>query len=352
MYFILWQIRMKNFTKIFSPIPMSVQLKEKESIPVSFQAIESIKVMPSTSSPKILLASRDASAYIVELSTDLINSLSKVIKAYDDVHTKRVTDACYSVEGDKVITVSADNRIVVWDRETKKTLVFHGHSRAITSVAINAKNNKIVTASEDGSFILWNTLGEKIAVFDKSIEHAHKSWINACGFVPNSNDIFMTAGDDGTVKMWDLESLKLLKTFSNAAFVDYEKAKEAKIPVKDCDFDLAVKAVAFSKDGSLLAFGGRNCKVYLLNLIEGEFLQTIEVSDKVIALAYGETQPFIAISIPNKILLWNIIDNKMAGEYVFATKGENYCRSLTFVGDEIVAAFDNGKISRIELTRN
>lgn len=331
---------------------MSVQLREKELIPISFQAIESIKAIPAANGQKILAASRDKAAYIVDLSSDLSNTSSKIVKSFDSIHTKRVTDAVYSTEGDKVITVSDDNKVVIWDRETKKTLQFSGHSRTITSVAINAKNNKIVTASQDGSFILWNTRGEEIAKFDKSIEHGHKSWINACGFVPNSNDIFITAGEDGTVKMWDLESLKLIKTFFNGTLVDYEKAKETKVTVKDFDYDLAVKTIAFSKDGSLLAYGGRNSKVYLLNLIDAEFLQTIEVNDKVIALAYGETQPFIAISVPNKVLLWNIIENKMAGEYIFATKGENYCRSLTFIGDELVAAFDTGKISRIELTRN
>lgn len=331
---------------------MSVQLREKEIIPISNQAMESIKAISLASGPKILAASRDKAAYIVDLSSDLANAPSRIIKSYDGVHIKRVTDAVYSTEGDKVITVSDDNKIVIWDRETKKTLEFNGHSRTITSVAINSKNNKIVTASQDGSFILWNTLGKEIARFDKSIEYGHKSWINACGFVPNSNDIFITASEDGTVKMWDLDSLKLIKTFFNGALVDYDKAKETKVPVKDFDYDLAVKTIAFSKDGSLLAYGGRNSKVYLLNLIDAEFLQTIEVNDKVIALAYGETQPFIAISVPNKILLWNIIDNKMTGEYTFAAKGENYCRSLTFIGDELVAAFDTGKIARIELTRN
>ncbi|ELA42080.1 uncharacterized protein VICG_00929 [Vittaforma corneae ATCC 50505] len=199
---------------------------------------------------------------------------------------------------------------------------------------------------------LWNTLGEKIAVFDKSIEHAHKMWVNAVGFVPKSNDVLVTASEDGTVKMWDLESNRLLKTFFNGALIDYEKAKENKTQVKDCDYDLAVKAIAFSKEGSLLAYGGRNCKVYLLNLADGEFLQTIDIPDKVIALAYGETQPLVAISIPNKILLWNIIENKMAAEYVFAQKGENYCRSLVFIGDEIIAGFDDGRVARIELSRN
>lgn len=331
---------------------MSVSLREKEFIDVSHMAIESVALMPTSQGSKVLLASRDSKVYIVNLSHDLANASSKVVRAYEDQHRKRVTDVEYSPEGDKIISVSADNQMIIWDREDKSCLKVTGHNRNITSITLNSRNNKIVTGSEDASFILWNTLGKKMAVFDKSIEHSHKSWVNAVGFVPNSNDVLVTAGEDGTVKIWDLEANRLLKTFFNGALVDYEKAKETKTPVKDFDFDLAVKAIAFSKDGSLLAYGGRNAKVYLLNLSDGEFLSTIDVPDKVIALAYGENQPLIAISIPNRILLWNIIESKMVGEYGFATKGEHYCRSLVFTGDEIIAGLDNGKVARIELSRN
>lgn len=331
---------------------MNVALREKEFINVSHQAIESVKVLPNTMGTKVLLAARDRKAYIVNLSSDVSMDTSKVIKAYEDGHRKRVTDVEYSPDGDKIITVSMDNHIIIWDREEKTFQKISGHNRTITSVALNPKCNKIVTGSEDGSFILWNTLGNKMAVFDRSIENSHKMWVNAVGFVPKSNDILVTASEDGSVKMWDLESNELLKTFFNGALVDYQKAKEDKATVKDSDFDLAIKAMAFSKDGSLLAYGGRNCKVYLLNLGDGEFLQTIDVPDKVIALAYGETQPLIAISIPNKILLWNIIENKMAAEYAFASKGEHYCRSLVFIGDEIIAGLEDGRLARIELSRD
>lgn len=327
-------------------------MKEKELVKVSEMGIESIKAMPSAQCPRILIASRDKRAYIYNLATDFVNSSSKIYKVFEGVHTKRVTDAEYSAEGDKIITVSADNKIVIWDRESQTTLKFSGHERNITCVALNADNNKIVTGSEDGSFILWNTLGEIKGVFGKSNENAHKSWINAIGFIPNSNDLVVTGSEDGTVKIWDLESPKPIKTFFNGAVVDYDKAKETKTSVKDFSFDHAVKSISFSKDGSLLAYGGRNSKVYLLNLIDNEFLQSIDVPEKVISVALGETQPLIAISIPNKILLWNIIDNKMVGEYVFATKGEKYCTSLVFIGDEIVAGFDNGNFARIELSRN
>uniref|UniRef100_A0A1B6IT12 Anaphase-promoting complex subunit 4 WD40 domain-containing protein n=1 Tax=Homalodisca liturata TaxID=320908 RepID=A0A1B6IT12_9HEMI len=136
------------------------------------------------------------------------------------------------------------------------------------------------------------------------------------------------------------------------AYVDYDKAKETKMPVRDYDVDCAVKAISFSKDGSLLAYGGRNAKVYLVNLVGNETLQTIDVPSKVIALASGENQPLIAVSVPNKILLWHIIESKLIGEYVFCQSGEHYCYSLVFIGDEIMAGIDNGDLLRIEVARN
>jgi WD40 repeat protein len=329
---------------------MTFVLNQKEIIDVGYKAVESIKTLPAVQGNKFLLASRDKKVCVVKLSSDYTVP-SRVVESYEDSYSKRFTDVEYSPAGDKIIAVSAANEVTIWDRTTKKSVKFSGHTRNITSVTLNAKNNKIVTGSEDYGFILWNIHGEKIATFDRSIEHSHKSWVNDLGFVPNSDDVLVTASEDGTVKIWDLEKPVLLKTFFNGALVDYEKAKETKVPVKDFDFDMAIKAIAFSKDGSLLAYGGRNCKVYLLNLSDNEFLTSIDVPDKVFALAFGENQPLIAISIPNKILLWNIIESKFVGEFVFAVKGEKYCRSLVFVGDEILAGLEDGKVARIEVSR-
>ena len=49
---------------------MSVQLREKELIPISFQAIESIKAIPAANGQKILAASRDKAAYIFNFFFD------------------------------------------------------------------------------------------------------------------------------------------------------------------------------------------------------------------------------------------------------------------------------------------
>lgn len=65
-----------------------------------------------------------------------------------------------------------------------------------------------------------------------------------------------------------------------------------------------------------------------------------------------KTSLLFAISIPNKILLWHIIESRIIGQYEFAKKGEHYCYSLIFIGDEIIAGLDNGSLLRIELSRN
>lgn len=328
--------------------PMAVRLEHKEIIEVGHKAVESIIPLTGSDTPKIIVASRDRKVCVIALSSD--QSPSKITESYEDNYSKRFTDVDYSTSGNKIIAVSANNEVSIWDRSTKECTKFKAHTRPITCVALNSENNKIVTGSEDHSFALWNTLGEKVFSFDKEVKNAHKNWINDLGFVPNSQDILITASEDGTVKIWDLTKNTLLKTFFDGQLVDYE-SKETKKP-KDFDFDFAVKALAFSKDGSLLAYGGRNGRVYLLNHIENELLASIDVPDKVIALAYGESQPLIAISIPNKVLLWNIIEAKFIFEYEFAEKREVYARSLLFLGDELLVALEDSKVARIEVPRN
>lgn len=325
-------------------------MREKECIPISKEAVESCKVLGERRDGKVLIASRDHKVHVVKLSEDIVNSNSRIIKSYSG-HTKAVRDVEYSAEGDKIISVSNDNRIIIRDRCGTDILEMKDHNRNITSVALNANSTKIVTASEDCSFIVWNVVGTKMSVFGKGIENGHRGWINASGFIPNSPDLYVTGSEDGTVKIWDLENNCLLKTIFEGAQVDYDKARETRETVRDYDFDNAVKTIAFSKEGSLLAYGGRNSKAYIMNLNKNELLQVIEMPDKITALAFGENQPLLAIAIPGKIILWHIIESKIVSQLEFAT-GEAYCTSLVFVGDELVAGLFKGDILRIELSNN
>ena len=198
---------------------------------------------------------------------------------------------------------------------------------------------------------MWNTQGQQIEKFSCN-EGGHQGWINSVGFIPGSDELIATASEDGSVKIWDLESNTLLKTFVDGQLIDLEKLAENKqtSPIGNTDF--AVKSLCFSNDGSLMAYGGRNGKVYIINLAVNETLQSLEVPGRITALASGENQPLIAVAIPNKILLWNIIEEKIVAEYGFNYKNEVYCYSMTFVEDELIIGLTTGQIIRLDIIKN
>lgn len=329
----------------------AIVAREKEVIPISEVPIESCRLMMESGGNSLVIGSRDKKVHVVQLSDDLINKPSGILKSYEDF-TKRVRDVEYSPNGEMFISVSGENKLRIFSKDGTLCSESVGHSRSITCVALNSSCMKIVTASEDCSFIVWNTQGEQMAVFGKNVDNSHRGWINACGFVPNSADIFLTGSEDGTVKVWNLVDRTLVDTIFKGAYLDYEKAKETGKKIQDYDIDCAVKSMAFSKEGSLLAYGGRDGKVYLMNMNTKELLQVIDVNDKITALTFGDNSPLLAIAVPNKIALWSIVESKQVNSYEFASSGERYCSSLVFIGDEVIAALHNGTLIRIELSRN
>lgn len=332
---------------------MSFAFEETEQIKVGYQAIESIVSMPCPEGPRILVATRDRKVSVVALSNPEGLPESRVVEGYEDSRSKRFTDVTYTTSGDKIIGVSGSHQVYIWDRNTKECTKFSAHTMPITAVALNKDNNKIVTASQDYSIIVSNIYGEKMHTFDSSMEHAHKSWINDIGFFSTKDDeeLLVTAGECGCVKIWDLTSFTLLMTFFDGALVDYEKAKEEKTKVKDCDSNFAIKAMAFSKDGSILAYGGKNNVVYLLNLKGREFLTSFKTEDNIYSLAFAENQPLIAYSTPGRIHLYDIISGCEAGSFKFGDERKDYCRSLVFIGGDLFAATKNGVVSRISYSR-
>ncbi|EDQ31084.1 guanine nucleotide-binding protein beta subunit-like protein [Enterocytozoon bieneusi H348] len=320
------------------------QLKEREVLMIAKVPIETIR---GIGKKQILISHRNQAAEIYSLSHD--ETPSKIQKKYRPSKSL-VSDAVYAEEGSKIITVSR-NTLSIFDKETKDCVEFKGHSRDISCVTINKSNTKIVTGSQDGTFIVWNTQGQQIEKFSCN-EGGHQGWINSVGFIPGSDELIATASEDGSVKIWDLESNTLLKTFVDGQLIDLEKLAENKqtSPIGNTDF--AVKSLCFSNDGSLMAYGGRNGKVYIINLAVNETLQSLEVPGRITALASGENQPLIAVAIPNKILLWNIIEEKIVAEYGFNYKNEVYCYSMTFVEDELIIGLTTGQIIRLDIIKN
>ncbi|MBI1176105.1 protein kinase [bacterium] len=153
--------------------------------------------------------------------------------------------AIFSPDGNRIITVGADQRIYIWNAATGKLIIppifnggnmrgvcFHpngrtfatwgaaewasvwdidtgtrllpklAHQEAITSVEFSRDGRLIVTASEDKTARVWDgTTGEAV-----SVPLRHAGVVMRASFHPNGHQI-LTASADGAARTWGVDSI-------------------------------------------------------------------------------------------------------------------------------------------------
>ncbi|XP_075219196.1 WD repeat, SAM and U-box domain-containing protein 1-like isoform X2 [Lycorma delicatula] len=141
------------------------------------------------------------------LECDKICILQKI-----NYHNSGVT-TCDFGSNYHLATGSGDKSVCVW--EWKPGLGFVdttyspllSHKYTVTCVKFSPQGSLLASASIDGSTNLWNVqTGECIATF----VHSGGSGVRCCCF--SSRNIIATAGDDGTICLWDLVTRALIKS--------------------------------------------------------------------------------------------------------------------------------------------
>ncbi|KAH8902506.1 WD40 repeat-like protein [Coniochaeta sp. PMI_546] len=159
-------------------------------------------------------------------------------------HTNGVT--CLQMDDNMLASGSYDATVRIWDLQTGKELrVLRGHQAGIRCLQFD--DSKLVSGSLDGVIKIWNyhtgecltTLrghsngvisvhfdGELLASgsIDKSIKvfnfqtkvsyclRAHDDWVNSVRLDTESRTL-LSSSDDCTVKLWDLDSKTVIRTF-------------------------------------------------------------------------------------------------------------------------------------------
>lgn len=159
-------------------------------------------------------------------------------------HTNGVT--CLQMDDNLLASGSYDATVRIWDLQTGRVVrVLRGHQAGIRCVQFD--DSKLVSGSLDGVIKIWNyhtgecltTLrghtngvitvhfdGELLASgsIDKSIKvfnfqtkvsyclRAHDDWVNSVR-LDNESRTLLSASDDCTVKLWDLDSKTVIRTF-------------------------------------------------------------------------------------------------------------------------------------------
>jgi WD40 repeat protein len=113
-----------------------------------------------------------------------------------------------------MVSASFDSNIILWDVIThgKIVNVYKGHIAAITGLDVNQINgNFFVTCSEDSTIKFWDIRIKNPCVGTFKAD----SSINCVKYLPGRLSTVAAGCDDGTVRIYDLETFKDLGIFKN-----------------------------------------------------------------------------------------------------------------------------------------
>lgn len=164
---------------------------------------------------------------------------------------------------------------------------FIGHLQEITGVAVTRDNKpRIVSVSLDGTIRLWER-GTRHEL--DIIRHPGAIRSVACtpAGAPEGQSLALTGGADGVARLWDLNS---------------PKSPPRELAAKHRG---AITCVAFSPDGAYCALGGEDREISLCNVETGELMyRLLGHTGGVTALQFTPTFQLVSAARDNTIRLW------------------------------------------------
>jgi polar amino acid transport system permease protein len=123
-------------------------------------------------------------------------------------HDERVTALAFSPDGEILASGSADKTVVFWDLETSEVKwTFGGQWDGVTRLVFDQEGSAVLSASKDTKFRTVRLPGGK----STGVYEGHLSAVNGVAYGPPQwPDTILTAGSDGTVRMWDTANQRVV----------------------------------------------------------------------------------------------------------------------------------------------
>jgi WD40 repeat protein len=146
---------------------------------------------------QVLTGSWDKSVRIRDSAT------GRMIAGLDD-HACAVSCAVYSPDGRLVATDGGDHRAILWEAHTGRRLRdFVVDPASVDSIAFSPDGRHLLLGDASGGAWLFETDTARLVQQFKG----HSGWVNSVVFAPGARQI-ITAGNDLTTRVWDIESGK------------------------------------------------------------------------------------------------------------------------------------------------
>ncbi len=201
-------------------------------------------------------------------------------------HTKAVYDLDFNRDGSRLVSVSHDMTVRVWDVAAQAELfALSGHTDLVVAVDWSPAGDVIASGGYDGTLRLWSPVtGAALAVIE-----AGGGWVDDVAF-NRDGSILASATRDGVLRLWDLAS------GASVAAVDAHPG--------------GVSAVKWSPDGSLIATAGRDGR---LRLWRDDLTPVLDIpahGDVIYDLAWNPVDGTLATASWDDVGVWSAADGR------------------------------------------
>lgn len=198
-----------------------------------------------------------------------------------------VEDVCFSPNGDRIASTDKDGLVRIWDTKTGTcTIILKCGTKHINDVCFSPDGRLVASGDEWSKIVkIWNSFTGQCV---QTIKTEHRKNLHDLCFSPDGKYL-VSASDDKTLKLWDVNNGSLVKTF---------KGHKA-----------GVFCVAFSPNGRHIASGSWDHTIKLWNVKTGEVARTFKGHSSTIeSLAFSADGNHIASCewFGDKVIIWNV----------------------------------------------
>lgn len=205
-------------------------------------------------------------------------------------HENPVTAIAVSRSGKVIASGGRDGGVNIWELPSGSRLEsFPLQGSQVTSLSVSRDDGRVACGFADGSVLVWKLGG---ADPRPALLSGHTARVTSVCVTPDCKNV-LTASSDKTIRLWELESGKELKTVAT--------------------YEDAVTAMALSSDGAAIFAGLAGGEIKIIDYASSELRQTIQAHEGIVfSIAVSDGSKYLATSTEGSdVKIWDIASGNL-----------------------------------------